>query len=65
MQLYFDRPYDISMYEEHNQLEIVFQDPAFFKRVSDERTLDDGTKVSRTLPQQLNAGKAETIKAVA
>ena len=52
------------MYEEHNQLEIQFLSPGFFKRASDLRPLPPDTTISKTLPQQLNAEKAETIKAV-
>ena len=53
------------MYEEHNELEIVFLTPGFFKRGSDLRPLPPDTKVNKNLPQQLNAEKAETLKAVA
>ena len=65
LQLYFSTPYEISMYEEHNELKIVFLSPGLFKRESDLRPLPPDTTVSKNLPQQLNAEKAETLKAVA
>lgn len=61
VQLSFDRPFDISAFDDPNSVDITIKDVEFFVKLSDGWPLNEELTVNVNLPKQIDPELAESL----